>query len=463
MRAAGVFLLGVALIAGFTMLVVSTHEWGLGTRPWLEGTTRVRWQHLVEDIHDRGVYQQRGRWLPAGVAPYIGEHSEYPQIATWMVAVPYLFIDHHVPAGGYDQTRDAKGKRTITKAEQEHLAADREAYFDTFHVAMGVCAVALLAILLALLRTVGAAPGWALLMFLPGSLYFTFNRYDVVPAAMVALALLFQLRHHAKTAAFVLAIAAMTKWYPILLLPMFASYSVRRAMRGGATFGAALKSGMVVPGLVAGFTCAAILAVTWFWDGGGLDAVKYVYTLHAGRNPNPSSLVSALTAPHRWGWLTNDDRSWLGLAIAALQFGPAVVLALFPVRSRHAMLWGCLTVVIGFVTFSKVFSPQWIVWITPIAILLVARSKVLLALLVSLEVLIYVQMPVMYYAGPAEVDGAPALMQPLEGFWAVCDARIAVLVSVWAWSLVMFLRTVFARTAVDPHDAEPTAAIPSPS
>lgn len=446
------FALGAVVIAAFAALLVSTRELSV------EG--EIRWSHVLEDVHDRGVYQQRGRWLPAGVAPYIGEHSEYPQIATWLVAVPYLFVDHHVPAGGYDQTKDPRtGRRRVSQAERAHLAADRDAYFDVFHVTMAVGALALLGLSIALLATLGRSPWWALAMLLPASLYFTFNRYDVVPAATVAAALLLQLRRRPTAAAFVLAVAAMTKWYPILLLPMFASYEVRRRRREGATLGAALRGGLVVPGLVAGGTCAAILAVTWFWDGGGLDAVTYVYTLHAGRVPNPSSIVSALTSPHRWALLP-PDAPWLGPTVAALQFGPAALLALLPVRSRDALLWGCLTVVVGFVTFSKVFSPQWIVWITPIALLLLARSRVLLVLLVALEVLIYVQMPVMFYARPADAAGE-ALMQPIDGFWAVMDARIVALVSFWAWSSVMFVRTVLSGAAET--DEAPRAGATEPS
>lgn len=449
MKSLGVFVVGALVFVLYATTVLSTQEWAF------EG--EIHWKHVLEDVHDRGVYQQRGRWLPAGVAPYVGEHSEYPQIATWMLAVPYLFFDHHVPDGGYDQTKDERtGRRRSTATEREHLAADRDSYFDAFHVMMLVVGLVQFALVLLLLRTFGASPLWALLVVMPASLYFTLNRYDIVPAVFVSGALLALFSERMRTAAFLLALGAMSKWYPILLLPLFVSYECRRRARAGEAFGQALGGGLVAPLLVAGATCAALLAVTWFWDGGGLDAVTYVYSFHAGRAPNPASLVSALTAPHRWG-LLSPDTPWLETATRALQFGPALVLALLPIRSRDALLWACLVVVAGFVTFSKVFSPQWILWFGPIAVLLVARARGLLALLVALEILIYVQMPVMFYARPAEATGE-ALMRPIDGFWAVMDARILVLVSFWAWSLAMFLRTVRAGSTDEGGPGRPAGA-----
>jgi hypothetical protein len=68
----------IVLCTAFTGLVLSlllaTEQWGLGVRE--DG--RPRWPFLLEDVSDRYLYQQRGRWLPGRLAPYIEEHCEYP-------------------------------------------------------------------------------------------------------------------------------------------------------------------------------------------------------------------------------------------------------------------------------------------------------------------------------------------------------------------------------------------------
>jgi hypothetical protein len=248
----------------------------------------------------------------------------------------------------------------------------------------------------------------------------------------------------------------MMKWYPILLLPLFVSYNVHAARsaareqgRPPPPLGRALLSGVIVPGALAGAVCIAVLGITWLWDGGGLEAVGYVYEHHAGRHPNPSSIVTALIDSERWGWFAPELRDRISTVFTALAFGSSLLVALFPVRSREALLTGALTVVLGFVAFQTVFSPQWVVWISPIAILLAARRRSFLVLTVALELAIYLQAPLFYYEGirPPYSNSA--------AFFAVCDTRIWLLIGFWAWSLGSFLRNVMPiRAGLAPATAE---------
>src|SRR5258705_320947 len=89
-------LLSLAGVIGALALLLSTQEWGAGALP--DGT--ARWKFLLEDVSDRSVYQQRGAWLPTGLTPYLEVHSEYPQLATWLFGVPYLFFDTSIQPGG---------------------------------------------------------------------------------------------------------------------------------------------------------------------------------------------------------------------------------------------------------------------------------------------------------------------------------------------------------------------------
>ena len=103
---------------------------------------------------------------------------------------------------------------------------DSAAYFDIHHVSMGLSLFALVALSAACLSLLGASPGWALLLFLPGTTYFSFNRFDAWPAALVALAVWQQVRGRPKSAAFALGLGAMMKWYPILLVPLFLAHNL---------------------------------------------------------------------------------------------------------------------------------------------------------------------------------------------------------------------------------------------
>lgn len=466
-------LLAAGALAAVTAVLLATHEWG----PGQGDDGQPAYPYLLEDVHDRGVYQQRGRWLPSGRTPYLLEHSEYPQLATWAFALPYLFIDHTV-AWAPDEPLP-KGA-----AQRDQLLADKDAYFDAFHVMMALGMLGLILFTALGLRTLGHPPGLALLLLLPASVYFGFNRFDAMPAAVATAGVWLQLSGRRRWAALVLGLGAMTKWYPILLLPLCASYNLHAdraaARRRGQDPGwvGPLVSGALVPGLIAGGVCLALFAVTWFWDGGGWEAVKYPYAHHGKRGANMSSVVAALTLPERWGWFDLSQREAVSKVFTLLQFLPAALLALVPVRDTRSLRWGLLTVVIGFVWFSKVHSPQWVLWIAPLALLLGHEARRALVLLIVLDLLLYLQNPVLYYSG---LEVGPRGVTRSDAFLTVCDVRIAWMFLFWLVALGSFLWSAWRPLAEDPAppggrplrldgpdhaspgDASPAPAAPTPA
>jgi uncharacterized membrane protein len=413
-----VALVGVgALLA----LLLGTHEWGLGQR----ADGQVRWKYLLEDVHDRNVYQQRGRWLPGHLAPYVEEHSEYPQLATYLLGVPYLFFDSHVPVG-----------RTQTLQEFRAHPEDMAAYFDLHHVVMAVGLLLLILLTALALRDLGAPPAGALLLFLPCTLYYSFNRFDTWPSLMVVGALLCQFRGRPLAAATLLALGAMTKWYPVLLLPLFLSHNLY-AGDDRRPWLRRVPRAVLLPGLVAAAVCAAFLALTWVWHDGGLEAVKYVYGPRGqgDRAVTPGSVIHALTAPDIWGWFGKDDLPWLARLGTLSQFLPALGMAFVPLRNRRQLVLACLFVVLGFIQFGKVFSPQWIVWVAPLAIL---AGRPAMLLLVLADLVTWLQVPLFFY----ECVGNPEYTGASPGLKLTITLRIVVLVLFWAWSFAAFLRTV---------------------
>src|SRR5262249_39677749 len=227
---------------------------------------------------------------------------------------PYLFFHSSVPVG-----------RQQTPRELRDAVSDRETYFDLHHVDMAVSLFVLILLTALVLRELGRPPALALLLFLPATVYYSFNRFDAWPSLLVVAALLCQLRGRTLLAAALLALGAMTKWYPILLLPVFLSHNLygrddrrpwlRRVPRA-----------VLGPGLLAAGVCLGILAITWFWGHGGLEAVKYVYGPkgQGDRTPNPGSIVFAMTSPDMWGWFPPSAIDTVAHWASIAQFLPAL-------------------------------------------------------------------------------------------------------------------------------------------
>jgi hypothetical protein len=206
---------------------------------------------------------------------------------------------------------------------------------------------------------------------------------------------------------------------------------------------------VLVPGLTASAVILAILGVTYF-GGGGWDAVTHVYAAQGDRVHNPPSLAAALLEPWRWGLVSMSHYATVWRVLFLLQVLPAIGVALFPVRSRQALVLGCLTVVLAFAQFGKVFSPQWICWVAPLAVLVAPGAWVPLLLVVVLQILIYIQIPVLYYArmtDPANASLGAAGLEGASSFWIVSDTRLALLALFWAWSSWAFVRTVMRPAA----------------
>lgn len=485
MSAARTLAVGCAALLGYLVLVLATDGLGLGD----DGRGKPAWPGLLEDDFDRSAYQQRGRWLPSGGRPYLDEFSEYPQITTWLMGVPYLLFDHGVvrgePFGSKQRLRalyaragaQAEGEALLrelagrayspaaaaapdspvqsraawlagaagvepdearatlddawraSSAWLEELKRNRKPYGDRHHVLMALWLAGLLGLSVALLRELGDAPGWALLLLLPASLFFGFNRFDAVVATMVAAALLLQLRGRLLAAAFVLGLAVMTKWFPIALAPLFFAYAWQRARRAEpqAPRGPLAARTLLAPGLVLAGVVVACLALTWVQGGGGWAAVRFVFDWHAEvRQPNKSSLLMALTSQQQWGLLDAGARPALERVFKLLQLAPAFALAFLPLRTPRALIAACLAATFCAVLFSEFFSPQWVLWTTALSLLLAPRWRRFALLSGVLELLLWLQMFLhshVYAVGL--VDGA--LSPTWAPFWAVNHVRIGVM------------------------------------
>lgn len=485
MSAARTLAVGCAALCVCLALLLATDGLGLGDN----GRGKPAWPGLLEDDFDRSAYQQRGRWIASGGRPYLDEFSEYPQVTTWLMGLPYLFFEHGVPRGEpfgaqarlralyaragaegevdgllrqlarapyspaasgapdapvesraaglaaaagveVDEARAALDDAwRESRAALDELQRNRKPYGDRHHVLMALWLAALLALSVALLRELGDGAQWALLLLLPASLFFGFNRFDAVVTTLVAAALLLQLRGRLLAAAFVLGLAVMTKWFPIALAPLCFAYAARRARQADplAARGALFARTWVAPGLVLSGVVLACLGLTWVWGGGGWQAVRFVFEWHAEvRQPNKSSLLMALTSDQQWGVFDASARPALEKVFKLLQLAPGFALALLPLRTPRALIAACLAATLCALLFSEFFSPQWVLWTTSLSLLLAPRWRRFAAITVTLELLLWTQMFLhshVYAVGLVDEASSPTWTP----FWVVNHVRIGVL------------------------------------
>ncbi len=510
MTAARTVALGLLALAGVLAALLLTDGFGFGD----DGRGGPSWPGVLEDDYDRQAYQQRGRWIASGGRPYLDEFSEYPQVTTWAMGLPYLLFDHGVVPGepfsskerlralyaraldGARAEREAeKALRELTRtpfteaaaaapgspverraaalanaagvpvAEAREILADawresralvdelkrnRKTYGDLHHVLMAVWLASLLVLSVALLRTLGEPPAWALLLLLPATLFFGFNRFDAVVTTMVAATLLLHLRGHERTAALVLGVAVMTKWFPVVLAPLLFRHAYERARAAdpAAPRGEAFVRTWVVPGAIVGAVVVACLGVTYAWGGGGWDAVRFVFDWHAEvRRPNKSSLLVTLTSDAQWGLLDATARPTLEKVFKFLQLVPGAMLALLPLRTARAVILAALTATLLAVTFSEFFSPQWVVWTTALSLLVAPRWRRFAALTAALESLLWLQM--FFHAHAYATRMLDEASNPTWApFWAVHHVRTVVLLLFLAVAAGTLIAEVRARRDV---------------
>ena len=121
----------------------------------------------------------------------------------------------------------------------------------------------------------------ALLCLLPASLYFTFNRYDILPSLVCLISLWLLARQRWASAALALAVGVLTKWYLILLLPIYLVYYYALTKRIAWSILFAF-----------GLTGLAILLPTLIL--GGVQAVLMPYQWHLTTEMNTESLAYLL-------------------------------------------------------------------------------------------------------------------------------------------------------------------------
>ncbi len=308
---------------------------------------------LVNDSHDVSIYQERGSWILSGQQPYRDVFSEYPQLATYLFAIPHVisnFLD---------------GGRT---------------YRYVFSLMMAIC-LAISTVLIYKLRP--DRKYLAFLMFLPASVYFTHNRYDIVPSLFIVASLVLLFKDRFYLSIFLLAISVMFKWYPVVLVPIFVSYYY--TLYGRINW---IMVGIFLMTIILIIT-PTILLIDW-------EGFLIPYLYHLQRGINKESLLYLIIAVFKYfGLYRVKVESYFVIAFLLFQFAIPVLSVFGKVNDKSKVIWWSTSSILCFMLFAKFYSPQWLLWIIPFLII-EARSQRDIIAIILFDILTYIYFPISY-------------------------------------------------------------------
>ncbi len=273
-----------------------------------------------------------GEGLSAGQVPYIGHHVEYPvliggamQLAAWLVS-------------GVSQATRGVG------------------FFDVTVVLLAVCAIAGV---LATARALGPDRRWQALLvaFSPALILSAFVNWDLIAMALTALGIAAWAARRGVWAGILLGLAVAAKFYPLVVFGPLLLLCLRTGQlrEFAKTLAAAVAAWLAVnlPVMIiapSGWATFYVFSKDRGADWGSIWYMFEYFNLPVVGNSQLSAL-NKLSAV------------FLVVAVAAI----AVLALAAPRRPRLGQL--CFLVLAAFLMTNKVWSPQYIIWLVPLAVL----------------------------------------------------------------------------------------------
>jgi hypothetical protein len=299
-------------------------------------------------LMDTPVYERYGDAIVhGGTVPYRDFGVEYPPGALPVFAAPSLVAR----SGDFDR------------------------YRETFEALMALLGAAAVGITAAVARRLDAAlfAGFAPLALGP----VVVSRFDLWPALLSVAAVGALLADRRRLAAVLLGAAIAAKLYPGVLLPVAAAYVWgRHGRRAAATF-----AGIAVGVVVLVFLPFVVVSPHGVWSSISGQASRPLQIESTG-----AALL--LGAHQAWGLALEQTSSHgsdnlagsLPHAVATLQgvLAPLVLIALWIAfargeATRERLLRYAAASVCAFIVFSKVLSPQYLIWLIPLVPLVRSR------------------------------------------------------------------------------------------
>ncbi|SEF15000.1 glycosyltransferase family 87 protein [Jiangella alba] len=311
---------------------------------WADRADRSMWTSLCySDV--AFLYRERG--FADGLLAYRDSLLEYPVLTGAVMQVTAV-----VAGGLYDAFG---GGGDLAPAFAESVV-----FFDLTAGLMAVCA---LGVVVATARTVPRRPWDGLLVAAsPLLLLSAYVNWDLLAVLATSLAILAWTRDRPVLAGVLIGLGAATKLYPALLLGVLVLVALRSPDRRAALRDAALA---VVAAVVA--WCAVNLPVAWWAPQGWRE----FFTFNAERAADFGSTWFAIGLL-RPGLLPEsvDDLAVVSAAVLLVLIAALALTAPAPPRVTQL----AFLAVAAFLLVNKVWSPQYSLWLLPLAVL--ARPRV---------------------------------------------------------------------------------------
>jgi len=342
--------LALALLAGAFAVTLLPGPWG------------------DESVTDLFLYRSYADLFLDGSLPYRDVAFEYPPLAAPLLTLPAL------------------------------VGAGDDGYRLAFAALALVLGAALVLLVGGLARRTGGHPGRAMMAVAVAPLFtgaMLRTHFDLAPVALTLAALLLLVSERPRAGLAVLGAAVMTKGFPIVVLPVALAWLMAHGRRREAAEGTAALALVVIA--VAGAAAAlsppgAADAVTYHVDrpvqvesapaivllgldglGAGRADVEHSYRSEGVEHPASAAVVALFTA--------------------VLMAAVALMTAATGRRSRagagapdadarsyaRVLVLGSLGAVAAFAAFGKVLSPQFLIWVVPLAALALAWGMPALA------------------------------------------------------------------------------------
>lgn len=320
---------------------------------------------LWADYFDLGVYYKSSRWVTDGGTLYRDVFSEYPLLANLVFAA-------------------VRGVSTLVSGVMSERAAFYWAWIST------ACCL-YLGTLYTVVTRIGTRAVW--LWLAPAPLYFGLYRFDLVPAVLTLYALLALRDGRDVRAMMWMGLALATKGYALFFLPSLFVYFHHRH------------------GFVRAVLLAALAAAPWMlghlltYAFAGFDGVAMPYRYHAERPVTVESSLGALAYLIGWPGLTTAPVT-PHLATLLLVLSSLIPAALRP-QTFTQLVHALLFTTAGFMSASVFYSPQFVLWVLPMASL--SASPWVRGLALAFAWTSYLHFPLLYrtaLAQPMFVVGA---------------------------------------------------------
>ncbi len=295
---------------------------------------------LLRDDFELSVYHERVSFVYRHVAPYAESRIEYPLLGSLYLAIPALF------------------------------ATSQSGYSLGLMILNGVAVMLLIFITYRLLVWLGRSPSILWLFLLPGVVYFTLNRFDVLPALLVQSALLALFMKKWNWSFLLIGLSVLAKGYAILLFPIFFSYWLIQndKQRESLWNNRALWTtvGTVAIGLIVSIAMAGLQEglFPYYFQSTRNFAFGTMFTIFIVGIWNLAG-VKFITVLMQ---IATKILIIIQFIVPALIYGGHTFFKRYLKAPENVINWSIVVILI-YVLFSPYYSPQWLLWLVPLLVL----------------------------------------------------------------------------------------------